>query len=126
LRTPTLPVSMVPNVAHTKSSSGSQTTHFIEFSMVFLPVLGFGLFSIFTQIADQTLRATRLAGDADVASMQNQPVMHVLQVLGRRELDEPVLHLARVLARRDAGAVRDAKNMRIDRHGRLAEGRVQH
>jgi hypothetical protein len=40
--------------------------------------------------------------------------------------DQLVLDGAHVLARRQAGAVGDAEDMRVDRHGRLAERGVEH
>src|SRR5687768_697533 len=78
------------------------------------------------QVADQALRAAGLAREADVAPVQDQPVMRILQVLRRGELEQLELHFERVLARRNSRAIRNAENMRIDRHRRLAEGGVQH
>src|SRR6267378_7102210 len=74
-------------------------------------ISGLGLLPILAQVADQAFRAAGLPRRADVAAVQDQPVMRVLQVLRRRELEEPVFDLARVLAGRDAGAVRDAEDM---------------
>ena len=49
----------------------------------------------FAQVADQALRAAGLARDADVAPVQDQPVVRVLQELRRRELQQLVLDLQR-------------------------------
>src|SRR3954464_4751733 len=101
------------NVSRTWSRVGSNTS-------------GLGLLPVLAQVADQAFRTPRLARDAHVAPVQDQPVMRVLQEFGRRELDQPVFHLARVVARGEVGAVGDAEDMRIDCHGRLAERRVEH
>src|SRR5687768_403763 len=85
-----------------------------------------GLRPELAQVADQALRAAGLAREADVAPVQDQPVMRILQVLRRGELEQLELHFERVLARRNSRAIRNAENMRVDRHRRLAEGRVQH
>src|SRR4051812_33225020 len=66
------------------------------------------------QVADQALRAARLARQAHIAPMQDQPVMRVLQEFGRRELQQLLLHLQHVLARREAGAIGDAEDVRVD------------
>src|SRR5438132_7365316 len=87
---------------------------------------GLGLLAVLAEVADQALGASRLPRGADVAAVEDEPVMRVLQVLGRRELHQPLLHLARIFAGRDAGAVRDAEDMRVHCHGRLAERGVQH
>src|SRR5690348_4687835 len=86
-----------------------------------LNISGLGLLAVLAQVADQALRAAGLARDADVAAVQDQPVMCVLHVLGRRELDELLFDLARVLAGREPRAVGDAKDVRIHRDRRLAE-----
>src|SRR3954466_6050326 len=78
------------------------------------------------KIADQALGAAGLPRDADIAPVQDQPVVRVLQELGRRELEELQLDFQRVLAGRQLGAVCDAEDVRIDRHRGLAEGGVQH
>jgi len=44
----------------------------------------------------------------------------------RHDLFQPVLDRARILARRQAGAVRDAEDMRVDGDGLVAEGDVEH
>src|SRR3990170_1270233 len=68
-----------------------------------------GLRPELAQVADQALRAAGLARKADVAPVQDQPVVGVLQVLGRRELEQLQLHFERVLARGDSGAIRNPK-----------------
>src|SRR5712691_13095415 len=80
----------------------------------------------FAQIADQAVRAAGLARQADVAAVQDQPMVRVLQVFRRRELEQFLLYLERILARSDAGAVGDAEDVRVDRHRWLAECRVEH
>src|SRR5207247_9116580 len=81
----------------------------------------FGLRPEFAQVADQAGRAGGLACQADVAPVQDQPMVRVLQVFRRGEFEQPLLDLERILARSDAGAVGDAKDVRVDRHRRLAE-----
>ncbi|MNV28114.1 hypothetical protein D3C71_1192940 [compost metagenome] len=58
--------------------------------------------------------------------MQDQPVVRVEQELGRDHLDQQILHRTHILARRQTGAVGDAEDVRVHRHHRLAEGRVEH
>src|SRR5688572_20436138 len=84
-----------------------------------------GLRSELAQVANEALRAPRLSRQANVAAMQDEPVVRVLQVLGRRELEELQLDLERVLPGRDSGAVGDPEDVCIDRYGRLPERRVQ-
>src|SRR6185436_20106644 len=78
------------------------------------------------QIADDAARAIRLAREAHVAPVQDQPVVRVLEELGRGELQQSLLYGKDVLAWREAGPVGDAEDVRVDRHGRLAERGVQH
>src|SRR5262245_32831602 len=73
------------------------------------------------KVADQALRAARLAREADIAPVQDQPVVGVLQVFRRSELQQLLFDREHVFPRRDAGAVRDAENVRVDRHRRLPE-----
>src|SRR3954469_19406268 len=68
----------------------------LTWSRVGSNISGLGLLPILAEIADQALGAARLARDAHVAPVQDQPMMRVLQELGRRELHQPVLHLPRV------------------------------
>src|SRR5436190_12201865 len=78
------------------------------------------------QVADQALRALGLPRHADVAAVQDQPVVRILEELGRRELEQLELHFKRILPRRDTRAVGDTEDMRVHRHGLLAEGSVEH
>src|SRR4051794_11876222 len=87
------------NVSRTCSREGSNI-------LGFLPVLA--------QIADQALRAAGLARQTDVAAVQDQPVVGVLEIFRRRELDQLLLHLERVLAGGDSGPVGDAEDVGID------------
>ena len=52
--------------------------------------------------------------------------MRVQHEFGRDHLFQPELHFQRRLARRKPRAIADAEHMRIDRHGGLAEGHVEH
>ena len=72
--------------------------------------------------APPTLRLARLA---DVAAMQDQPVVGVAQEAGGDHLHELVLHLPRRLARGDAEPVGDAEDMGVDGQRRFAEGGVE-
>src|SRR5688572_28901333 len=72
------------------------------------------------QVADHAFRAARLARDADVAPVQDEPVVRVLLELVRGELQQLLLDFLRVLARREPGAVRDAEDVRVHRDRRLA------
>src|SRR5436305_4255727 len=76
----------------------------------------------FAEVADQAVGAAGLPRDADIAPVQDQPVMRVLHELRRRELQQLVLDLAGILPRREASAIRDAKDVRVDGDRRLAEG----
>src|SRR5581483_6446279 len=85
-----------------------------------------GLFRPAAKIVDQADLAARLASKAGVAAVQDQPVMGVQHELRRDDFLEAELHLERRLARRKPGAIADTKYMRIDRHGVLAIGHVEH
>src|SRR5258708_39911931 len=84
-------------------------------------ISGLGLLPELAEIADQALRTAGLVRGADVAAVQDQPVVRVVQEFGRGKFHQPVLHLARVLAGREPGAVGAAEDVRIDRHARFAE-----
>src|SRR5437879_6272034 len=58
----------------------------------------------FAQIANQAPRARRLAREAYIAAMQDQPVVGVFQKLGRGELQQLLLHFKNVFAGSNAGA----------------------
>src|SRR5581483_2519868 len=75
-----------------------------------------GLLPELAQVADDALRTAGLAREAHVAPVQDEPVVRVVEVFGRRELDELVLDLARILARGEAGAVRDPEDVGIHCH----------
>ncbi len=60
-----------------------------------------------------------------IAPVQNQPVMGVALELGRNDALQRQLDFERIFARRQARAIADAKQMRIDRNGRLAERDIQ-
>src|SRR5450759_704824 len=78
------------------------------------------------QIGDDALLAQRLARHASVAPVQDQPMMGMALIVRRDDLLEPLFDLERRLAGRQAGAIADAKNVGIDRDGRLAEGDIEH
>src|SRR5712692_5213164 len=86
---------------------------------------GFRFFPKFAQIPDDAVWAGGLSRLADVAPVQDQPVVRVLAEALGNELEELVLDLPHVLARREAGAVGDSKDMRVHRNGRMAEGGVE-
>src|SRR5690606_39696642 len=85
-----------------------------------------GLLLVRTEIANETGAALRLAGDADVAAMQDQPVMRVALELRRHVVLDGALDGQHVAARRDAGAVGHPEDMGIDRLRREMEPHVQH
>src|SRR3954471_11324383 len=58
-----------------------------------------GLAAEFAQVVDDALAALRRARDADVAAVQDQPVMRVLPEFLRHELQQLALDLVDVLAR---------------------------
>src|SRR5262245_44326448 len=78
------------------------------------------------EVGDRAFFAQWPARDAYIASVQDQPVMRMKLVLFRHHLIELHLDLEWRLPRRKAGAVADAKDVRVDRDGRLAEGDVEH
>src|SRR5512143_3780262 len=73
---------------------------------------------------DRALPAPGQAGHADVAPVQDEPVVRVLPVGGRHALHQLLLHFQRGLARGEPGAVADAEDMRVHGHGLFAEGDV--
>src|SRR5687768_5252659 len=74
--------------------------------------LNTGLGAELAEVADHAFGAAGLSRDADVASVQDQPMVRVLQELRRRELQQLLLDRLDVPARREAGAVRDAEDVR--------------
>src|SRR5436309_4719069 len=85
----------------------------------------FGLRPEFAQVADQAGRTGGLARQADVAAVQDQPMVRVLQVFRRRELEQPLLDLERILAGARAGPVAAPKDVHCTAHVRRAESAVR-
>lgn len=69
--------------------------------------------------------AFRAAGLADIAALQNEPVMRFPQKIGRDAGFEAALDVQHGFAARQAGAVGEAEGVRVDRDGGLAEGDVE-
>src|SRR5215831_20439581 len=90
------------------------------------PARSLRLVLVLAEVGDHALRAVRLARRADVAPVQDQPVVRVVPEFLRREFDQLALHLFDIGARREPGAVRHAEDVRVDRDRRLAEGDVEH
>jgi hypothetical protein len=84
------------------------------------------LAAVVAQVDLHAVPAFRLARLAGVAAVQDQPVVGVEQEFFRHEFQQLLLDDVDVLARRQAGAVGDAEDVRVHRHGRLAERGVQH
>ncbi len=78
------------------------------------------------QVGDDAFLAQRLARDARVASVQDQPVVRVQFVVRRDHRFQFLLDLERIFSRRQPGAVADAEDVGVDRDGRLAERDVEH
>ncbi len=78
------------------------------------------------EIRDRAARAQRAPRLADIAAMQDQPVVRILAEFIRHGFHQPVLHCAHRAAGREPGAIRDAEDMRVHRDGRLAECGVEH
>jgi hypothetical protein len=86
-----------------------------------------GLGLIAAQVRHRATPAFGFACLADIAAVQDQPVMRVSAEGGRaRALSSFQLDRERRLARREAGAVADAEDMGVDREGFRAEGGVHH
>ena len=84
------------------------------------------LFRPAAEVRDRATPALRLQRFADVAPVQDQPMMRV-KLIGRRDDPlEPVLDGAHSLAGRQRNAVGDAEDMGIDGDRRLAESDVEH
>ena len=75
------------------------------------------------EVGDQAAPAFRLARLADIAPVQDQPVMGVAHVGGGHDLQQLHFDLERRLARRQADAVAEPEEMRIDRDGRMRRRR---
>ncbi len=78
------------------------------------------------EMGDGAGRAVGLARLADIAAMQDQPVMGVALEFRRYFLFQRQFNRQRRFARREAGPVGDPEDMGVDRDGRLAEGDVEH
>src|SRR3954447_3455328 len=85
-----------------------------------------GLVAVAAQVEHDADRALGFARLADIAAVQDQPVMRTELILRRRDGFETLLDLERRLAGRQTGAVAEAEDMRIDRDRRLAERDVEH
>src|SRR5512134_1538014 len=79
-----------------------------------LYALTLGLAAEFAQVTDYALRAFRLARDAGIAAMQDQPMMGIaFEFFGCKFL-QPALDFEHISARSEPYAVRDAENVGID------------
>src|SRR5436305_1446286 len=76
-----------------------------------------GLARPFAEIRDQAFLAQRTARQADVATVQDQPMMRMHHVFFRDDLEQLELHRQWVLAGRQPGAIADPEDMRVHRHG---------
>ncbi len=72
------------------------------------------LFCRFTDVGDNAGRAIGFACLADIAPVQDQPVMGVAHEFGRYNLHQRILHLFRRLAGSKPDAIADAQDMRVD------------
>src|SRR5690606_26627308 len=81
---------------------------------------------VFAQVRNAALRALGFACHAYLAAVKDQPVVGILAERLRNQPLEPLLDLQHILARRDARAIRDTENVRVYRHGGMAESGVQH
>ena len=81
---------------------------------------------VLAKVPDNAGGAVRLARDAHVAAVQDEPMVGVQLELIRNEFQETQLDFQGVLAGCDVGAVRYPEDVRIDGNRRLAECDVQH
>src|SRR5699024_11021426 len=72
------------------------------------------------------LRALGAPGDANVSSVQNQPMVSILQEGFGNQSGKLLFYLIDCLAGGDACAVGYPKNMRVDGNNRVPKGRVQY
>src|ERR1044071_2068495 len=79
-----------------------------------------------TKIGDQTLLAERPTRHADVAPMQNQPVMSMALIFRRHHTVELHLHFQWRLAGGDTGSIADTEDMGVDGNRWLIKGDVEH
>ena len=75
------------------------------------------------QLEDRALGTLRLARHAHVAAVQDQPVVRVVQVLGRHDLEQVILDGAHVLAGREARC--DSRRGRCACRPRSSAGRTR-
>ena len=76
------------------------------------------------KVLDGAAAAAGLARHAYIATVQNQPVMHVDLELCGYYLDQLVLDLTYGFARCDFRAVRDSIDVGIHRNSRMTKGRI--
>src|SRR6187200_1153156 len=76
-------------------------------------------------VANEAARALGAARLADIAAVQNQPMVSMALALGRHDGVEHALDLGRGLAGGKAGAVANPEQMGVDRNSGLAEGGVE-
>src|SRR5512132_2068964 len=77
-------------------------------------------------VANDAHRAARLLRLADIAAVQDQPMVGVAQPSLRCPRQQRGFHLQRRAARGEAGAVGHSEDMRIDGDRRLAECHIQY
>src|SRR5258706_3095287 len=78
-----------------------------------------------TEIAHGAFRTKRLSRHADIAPMQDQPVMRMLRVCVGHDLHQRILDLARRAARRQSPAIGEPANMPIDGYRLFAEDYIE-
>src|SRR6516164_84480 len=84
-----------------------------------------GLSRPFTEIGNDAPLAQRTPRQADIAPVQNKPVMGMTFVFGRNHLFEPALHLKRRFPDRESGAIADPEDVRVYCDRGLAERDVE-
>ena len=80
---------------------------------------------VVAEVGDEAGAAARFARDANVAPVQDEPVVRVQQVFRWYARHQAFFDGKYGFARRDAGAVGNTKDVGIDRHYWLTEGGVQ-
>src|SRR4051794_2369152 len=78
------------------------------------------------EIVDQANITARFSREADIAAVQDQPVMRVQHELGWYHLLKPEFDLEWVVAGRHSRAIADAEHVGVDRHGVFAKRHVEH
>jgi uncharacterized membrane protein len=84
-----------------------------------------GLARPLAEIGDQALFAKRPPRQADIAPVQNKPVVCMTLVFGRHRLLELAFDFERRLADGQPGTVSDPEDVRVDRNRRLAKGDIE-